>query len=86
MMNRSEVAEMLGVHRACKSIDRAMAIVDRGYDLVAVKEGGTPADLDQIGWEFPHASHVVTLARGRYRWEDRIGVFIVPGTERPRLF
>ena len=86
MMDKDEVAEMLGRRHACKSIDRAMAVVDQGYDLVAVKDGGTDEDLEQIGREYPHASHVVVLARGRYRWEDRIGVFITPGTERPRLF
>ena len=86
MMDRDEVAEMLGRRHACKSIDRAMEVVDRGYDLVAVKDGGTDADMEQIRREFPHGIHVVVLARGRYRWEDRIGVFITPGTERPRLF
>ena len=85
-MDRNEVATILGRRTTCKSVDRAMAIVAQGLDLVAVLEGGTEADLEKAWREYPHAGRIVVLALGQTRMGDRVGGFIEPGKEAPRLF
>lgn len=85
-MDRHEVAAILERNPNCKSVDRAMAIIAQGHDLVAVREGGRDEDLTQARREFPHASYITVLARGYTRYDDRIGVFVEKGTAEPRLF
>ena len=84
-MDRNEVAAMLGRERSCRSIDRAMAIVSQGWDLVAVREGGSDESLARAEREHPGA-HLVVLAKGRTVIDDRIGVFRPQGWVGQRLF
>ena len=84
-MDRHEVAALLGRGRACRSIDRAMSIVQQGYDLVAVWEGGSDESMERAKLEHPDA-RLVVLAKGQTPATDRIGVFRPRGWVEPRLF
>ena len=81
-MDRDEVAAVLGRRPDCKSVDRAMSIVEQGHDLVIVCEGW---DRERAGREHPDA-HLVVLAKGLSPSGDRIGVFYPRGYVAPRLF
>ena len=85
-MKRHEVAAILERNPNCKSVDRAMAIIAQGHDLITVREGGRDEDLEQVRQEFPHASCIAVLARGYTRYGDWIGDFVDQGTAEPRLF
>ena len=84
-MNRTEVALLLGRRMACKSLDRAMAVIADGYDMVSVWEGGSDASMARARGEHPGA-HFVTLAKGLSPSGDRIGVFYPKGYVAPRMF
>jgi hypothetical protein len=81
-MDIHEVAAVLGRERSCASIDRAMAVVAEGWDLVAVHDGGSPTDWDRARREHPGA-RLVVLARGRTPATDRIGAFRPRGWIEP---
>ncbi|MFZ4394593.1 MAG: hypothetical protein ACOYOU_03085 [Kiritimatiellia bacterium] len=85
-MDRYEVAAMLERNPNSKSVERAMAIVAQGHELVAVRAGGRDEDLERARREYPHASYITVLARGYTRYDDRIGVFVEQGVSEPRLF
>lgn len=84
-MDRADVAAILGRERSCASIDRAMAVVAEGYDLVAVWEGGTPGSWEAVRREHPGA-RLAVLAHGRTPATDRIGVFRPKGWTEPGIF
>ena len=84
-MDRNDVAAVLGGRPDCKSVDRAMAAVTQGYDLVAVLEGGSAGDWERARQEHPGA-RLVVVARGRTPTTDRIGVFRPKGYVEPRMF
>ena len=84
-MDRPEVAALLGRERSCRSVDRAMAVVSQGYDLVAVWDGGSDGSLARVRGEHPGA-HLAVLAKGRTPASDRIGVFRPLGWVEPRMF
>lgn len=82
MMDRNDVAAILGRERSCASIDRAMAVVAGGYDLVALQDGGFPSDWNRARRENPGA-RLAVLARGRTPATDRIGAFRPRGWTEP---
>ena len=84
-MDRNEVAAMLGRGRACRSIDRAMAVVSQGYDLVAVWVGGSDESMARARGEHPGA-RLAVVAKGRTPATDRIGVLRPKGWVEPRMF
>lgn len=84
-MDRHEVAALLGRERACASIDRAMAIVSQGHDLVAVWAGGSDESLARARQEHPGAK-LAMLAKGLSPSGDRIGVFRPVGYVEPGMF
>ncbi len=79
------MAAVLGRERSCRSIERAMAVVAQGHDLVAVCEGGTAGDWERARHEHPDA-HLVVVAKGRTPATDRIGIFRPAGWVEPRMF
>lgn len=85
MMDRHEVAALLGRERSCRSLDRAMAVISQGFDLVAVWEGGSDGSMARARGEHPGA-RLVVLAKGRTPATDRIGVFYPKGYVAPRMF
>ena len=84
-MDRNEVAAVLGRERSCASVERAMAVVSEGWDLVAVHDGGSQGEWERTRAEHPGA-RLVVLARGRTPATDRIGVFRPRGWTEPRMF
>jgi len=84
-MERHEVEAILGRERTCKSVDRAMAVLAQGFELVTVWEDGSEESLARAKREYPDA-RLVILAKGQTPFSDRIGVFQAQGYVAPRLF